>query len=195
MIHFAANVPQAARHAVRCALELVDERGEVVGGMRALQAAMGHAALSSTRDAVAAAEAHGLMRRRGASWGRRVFVVVSRVFSGAMCSTPGCRRSVSANADRCPRCANIERVDREWRYVAVELAVSGKTPAAIAAHVARPLFPDVVGALLAERLLGDEWARAFTEATGRKPDATRAERVRRFRERRRAATVADNGDR
>jgi hypothetical protein len=182
---FAANVPQSARHAVRCALTLCDERGEVIGGMRALQAAMGHAAPSSTRDAVTSAEGHGLMKRRGASWGRRVFVVVSRVFSGATCTTPSCTRTAWKDG-RCVSCWNVERADREWRHRAVELAVSGMSPPKIAAHLQQSLFPDVAGHLLAEGLLGEEWATALREATGRKPDPTRAARVRAFRERRRA---------
>lgn len=61
------------------------------------------------------------------------------------------------------------------------------TPPKIAAHLQQSLFPDVVGHLLAEGLLGEEWAKALREATGRKPDPTRAARVRAFRERRRAA--------
>ena len=186
---FARDVPRAVQHAVRAALELVDDTGEVAGGMVALQAALGHDSPSATRESVAQAEAWGLMRRTGpvGHGVRRVFVVVARLKSGA-CSTPGCEKDPTSSG-RCRLCSSVERADRTWRSRVIEMSVAGMSPPTIAAHVQRPTFPDVVTVLLGEGLLGPEWAERMREATSRKTDTTRLERVRRFRERRRAAST------
>lgn len=85
---FARDVPRSVQHAVLAALDLVDDNGEVVGGMPALQAALGHDSPSSTRAVVALAERHKLLRRKGdiGHGSRRVFVakhlVVARLILG-----------------------------------------------------------------------------------------------------------------
>jgi len=186
---FDRNVPRSVQHAVRAALEMVDDTGEVTGGMHALQAALGHDSPSATREAVAQAEAWGFMRRTGpiGHGTRRLFVVVARLKDGA-CATPGCER-LPTTSGRCRLCSSVERADRTWRSRVIEMGVAGMSPPLIAAHVQRPTFPDVVAVLLGEGLLGSEWAERMREATSRKTDTTRIERVRRFRERRRAAAT------
>ena len=62
---FPRDVPRCAQHAVLAALDLVDENGDVVGGMAGLQAALGHDSASSTRHAVSLAEHWGYLRRTG----------------------------------------------------------------------------------------------------------------------------------
>lgn len=62
---FARDVPRAVQHAVRAAIELADDNGEVRGGMPALQQALGHDTARATRSVVAAAETWKLLRRKG----------------------------------------------------------------------------------------------------------------------------------
>lgn len=77
---FPRDVPRCVQHAVLAALDLVDESGEVVGGMAALQTALNHDSPRATRGVVAAAEEWGLLKRKGAigHGTRRVFVVEAR---------------------------------------------------------------------------------------------------------------------
>lgn len=62
---FARDVPRAVQHAVRAAIELADDNGEVRGGMPALQKALGHDTERATRALVARAETWRLLRRKG----------------------------------------------------------------------------------------------------------------------------------
>lgn len=202
---FARDVPRSVQHAVRTALELADEKGEVVGGMPALQLALGHDSASTTRTAVAQAEAWGLMRRTGpvGHGARRVFVVVARLKSGA-CSTPGCDRD--ATGRWCRTCRQIWREDRAWQPRAVEMAVAGSSPAVIARALNRPLWPEdgdngVVAYLLGEvpALIDNEWRDAlklqcphlFADEHARGGGwLTRRGRERRAERRRQGSTVA-----
>jgi hypothetical protein len=163
-LQFGRDVPRCAQQAVRAALELVDEKGEVVGGMSGLQTALGHDSPAVTRRAVSLAEQHGLMRRVGpiGHGQRRVFVVEARLNVGG-CSTPGCDRPPRGRW--CVTCRQVHRADREWGHRAVEMAVAGVTPNVIAVTVSRPLFPDVVFHLLSEvpALVSDDWRSAFAE--------------------------------
>lgn len=74
---FARDVPRSVQHAVLAALDLVDDSGEVRGGMPALQAALNHDDASATRRVVAEAERWKLLKRKGAvgHGARRVVVV------------------------------------------------------------------------------------------------------------------------
>ena len=78
---FARDVPRAVQHCVLAALDLIDETGEVVGGMKALQLALNHDSARATRGVVAAAEAWGFLKRKDAigHGPRRVFVVEARL--------------------------------------------------------------------------------------------------------------------
>lgn len=162
--HFGRDVPLAVRTAVRAALELADDTGEVVGGLPALQKAIGHDDPSATRRVVAAAERHRLMRRVGpvGHGFRRVFVVEARLNLHA-CETPGCMRAPTGRW--CPSCRQVHRADREWGHRAVEMCVAGTSPSVIAATLSRPLFPDVVFHLLSEvpALVADDWLEGLRE--------------------------------
>lgn len=179
-VTFSRNVPRRVRAVVLAGLELCDEKFEVTGGVPALQKALGHDSPSATRAAIAEAESWGLMRRKGPLnlSPRPVFVVVSRLIRGS-CATQGCL----APAWRvwCPTCMQANRADRVWRYKAIDLAVAGNTPPAIAAMVSRPLR-DVVRVLLGEvpDMVAVEWRDVFD---GRPPDRTAGERQRRSRAR------------
>lgn len=72
-----------------------------------------------------------------------------------------------------------QRSDRTWKYKAIDLAVAGNTPPAIAAMVSRPLR-DVVKVLLSEvpSIVPVEWQDIFD---GQKIDRTASERQRRAR--------------
>jgi len=178
---FPRNTPRAVQGAVRAALELVDEHGEVVGGMAALQVALGHDSPSATRAVVSQAEGQGLMRRTGpiGHGPRRVFVVEARLNTGA-CET-GCGRA--ARGRWCPSCRQAHRADREWGHRAVEMAVTGSSPAAIASALSRPLYPDVVFHLFSEvpGLVDPVWLEGLREHSpelvGRLTDRVRQRRA------------------
>lgn len=166
---FPRDVPRSVQHAVRAALDLVDERGEVKGGMVALQEALGHDSPSATRTAVAQAEAWGYLRRTGpvGHGSRRLFLVVARLKSDA-CATDGCSRP--AVGRWCRVCRQIWREDRGWQPRAVEMAVAKSSPAVIARALNRPLWPEdgdngVVAYLLGEvpALVPEEWRDALRE--------------------------------
>lgn len=202
---FARDVPRSVQHAVRAALDLVDDKGEVTGGMAALQQALGHDSPSATREAVAQAEAWGFMRRVGAvgHGTRRVFLVVARLKSGA-CATAGCARE--ATGRWCRTCRQIWREDRAWQPRAVEMAVAKSSPAVIARALNRPLWPEdgdngVVAYLLGEApaLVSEEWRAALreqaphlfhVEKVGGGGALTRRTRERRQVRRREEATVS-----
>lgn len=201
---FARDVPRSVQHAVRAALDLVDEKGEVQGGMPALQQALGHDSPSATRTVVAQAEAWGFLRRTGpvGHGGRRVFLVEARLKSGA-CATPGCDRE--ATGRWCRTCRQIWREDRAWQPRAVEMAVAGSSPAVIARALNRPLWPEdgdngVVAYLLGEvpALVQDDWRDALreqaphlfhVEKAGHGGALSRRQRERRQARRRTEATV------
>lgn len=166
---FPRDVPRSVQHAVRAALDLVDERGEVKGGMTALQEALGHDSPRATREAVAQAEAWGYLRRTGpiGHGSRRLFLVVARL-NPAACATDGCDRP--AVGRWCRVCRQIWREDRGWQPRAVEMAVAKSSPAVIARALNRPLWPEdgdngVVAYLLGEvpALVPKEWRDALRE--------------------------------
>lgn len=211
---FARDVPRSVQHAVRAALDLVDEKGEVQGGMPALQQALGHDSPSATRTVVAQAEAWGFLRRTGpvGHGARRVFLVEARLKSGA-CATPGCDREVRGDKrpDRprsrwCRTCRQIWREDRAWQPRAVEMCVAGSSPAIIARALNRPLWPEdgdngVVAYLLGEvpALVSADWRAALkeqaphlfhVEQAGGGGALSRRQRERRQARRRTEATVS-----
>jgi hypothetical protein len=161
MIQFERNVPRRVQQVVLVALDLSDEKFEVVGGLPALQNALGHDSSSSTRTAVAEAETWRLMRRFGGPHTRRLFVLVSRLYFDA-CKTPGCGRP--ARGSWCSSCMNAQRVDRQWQYRAIDLAVAGTSPATIASTLSRPLA-DIVRHLFSEvpDVIAPEWRQLLTE--------------------------------
>lgn len=173
---FARDVPRCAQFAVLAALDLVDETGEVVGGMPALQTALGHDSPAVTRRAVSLAEQHGLMRRVGpiGHGQRRVFVVEARLNVGG-CSTPGCDRPPRGRW--CVTCRQVHRTDRLWQHRAVEMAVAGASLSVIAVAVGHPT-DEVVKLLLREvpALVDETWRERFAGQ-----DVTSALRLRRHR--------------
>lgn len=86
---FARDVPRAVQHAVRAAIELADDNGEVRGGMPALQQALGHDDPSATRRVVATAERWKLLKRKGdiGHGPRRVVVVGHSTWLAQNCTT------------------------------------------------------------------------------------------------------------
>ena len=199
---FPRDVPRAVQAAVRAALELVDDAGEVVGGLPALQVALGHDSASATRRVVGEAEALGYMRRVGpiGHGERRVFVVEARLKSGGVCGVPGCDRP--AVGKWCPTCRQVRREDRAWWARAVEMCVAGESPPAISSTLKQPLWPDddsngVVFHLWSEcpALLGDDWKAALREQaphlfSNDRGRATARARDRRYR-RRESSSVDD----
>lgn len=83
---FARDVPRAVQHAVRAAIELADDNGEVRGGMPALQQALGHDTDRATRAVVARAESWRLLKRKGhrTEHPRRVVVVGFSTWLGSI---------------------------------------------------------------------------------------------------------------
>lgn len=195
---FPRDVPRSVQAAVRAALELIDAAGEVVGGMPALQEALGHDSASATRAVVSAAEALGYMRRVGpvGHGERRVFVVVARLKSGALCQTPACAGQVTqfSRSGRCKACASALRLDRAWGVRAVEMFVAKESPATIATLLKQPLFPEadtcgVLAHLVAEGFdVGEEWMQALRDhSPAVVADIAHRRRVRRHRRRESAA--------
>jgi hypothetical protein len=184
---FPRDVPRSVQAAVRAALELIDAAGEVVGGMRALQEALGHDTARATRAVIEAAEALGYMRRKGpAGPGRRVFLVVTRLKSSALCKTTGCEKPAAGRW--CPSCRQVNRTDRVWWARAVQMLVDGASPSEIAQTLKQPLFPDgedrgVVATLLAEvpHLVTPAWREALKAHSPSIVDLTRRGRKRRER--------------
>jgi hypothetical protein len=194
---FPRDVPRSVQAAVRAALELIDAAGEVVGGMRALQEALGHDTARATRAVIEAAEALGYMRRVGpiGHGERRVFVVVARLKSSAVCETTGCEKPAAGRW--CPSCRQVNRADRAWWARAVQMLVDGASPSEIAQTLKQPLFPDgedrgVVATLIAEvpHLVTPAWREALTAHSpglnvsgGSRGALTHRQRVRRARRR------------
>lgn len=96
---FARDVPRNVQHCVLAALDLADENGVVVGGMKGLQVALNHDCASSTRRAVSQAEAWGFLRRTGSErHDNRGVVVVSM----AREARRGARISARSDVDESP---------------------------------------------------------------------------------------------
>lgn len=96
---FPRDVPRCVQHAVLAALDLVDDSGEVVGGMAGLQAALNHDCASSTRRAVSLAEQWGYLRRTGTERHENRGV---RVVEVAREARRGARISARSEADHEP---------------------------------------------------------------------------------------------
>lgn len=164
---FARDVPRAVQHAVRAAIELADDNGEVVGGLPALQQALGHDTDRATRAVVSQAEGLRLLRRVGHASGqtgaRRLFVVESRLVPSA-CETPGCGLP-PVRGRWCGSCRQVRRADRAWVHRAVDLVVAGNGLSVVASILSRPLMPDVVFAVASEvpALVDAAWIDALRE--------------------------------
>lgn len=173
------DVPRSARAAYFAACLLMDDAGEVPGGMAELHRVLGHDEPARTRQAVRLCEEHYLLWRKGAIAGgpQRLFVVVHRP-KEAGCQNCG---KPTRGARHCPTCRQAHRADLAWRLDAVHLAVRNLAtlgepkPASVAVAVKRPLFPRVddeskggavVPWLLSQGLLGEEWQRALAEVMG-----------------------------
>jgi hypothetical protein len=183
MIRFARDVPRRVQQIVYVALDLADEKFEVIGGLPALQKASGHDSSSTTRVAVAEAESWGLMRRFGGPHSRRLFVLMSKLIVGS-CATAGCLRP--ARGTWCRSCLQHQRIDRQWQHRAIDLAVAGTSPAVIASTLQRPL-KEIIRHLFSEvpDIVAPEW-RAIMQDSGLK--TTSRERFRRY-----AAKKKDEG--
>lgn len=174
---FPRDMPRAVQAAVRAAMELADISGEVVGGMLALQEALGHDDSASTRRVVIEGESWGYMRRAGpiGHGPRRLFVVEARANPHASCRNCGVPKPPN-RYEHCQTCKVAFRRDRSWRMTAVAMLVDGKAPPAIAAAVSQPLFPGrddgplvgVVAFLLGEvpALVPRAWSDAYNVVVG-----------------------------
>ncbi|MFO0447403.1 MAG: hypothetical protein ACK52I_01720 [Pseudomonadota bacterium] len=171
---FPRDVPRAVQHAVRVAFDLADDKGEVRGGMVALQAALEYDSAGTFRRLIAEGERWGFFRRLGPLGpGRRLFVVETRLKRSGLCAMPGCDKPKAEIGQWCPACRQAARVDRQWQPRAVEMLVAGKTLYEISALLTRPLFPvdgdpGLIAFFLGEEpgiaeLVSREWREALRE--------------------------------
>jgi hypothetical protein len=181
---FSRDVPRSVQALVRVAATLIappmeNERGafrEVVGGVRALQAAVGDDDDRTTRRKVATAEVFGLMRRSGSTWKLRLFVRTTeedRALAVLRANMPGSAPCVfcAAPVDRgqhCRHCQPAFRRDRAWKQSALNLLHEGKSIPSIAAVLAQPIYP-----LVGDPPLTGVVANLLAEAPDLVPDAFR----------------------